>query len=112
MHIKVCAAPGLPNGRMKTPLVFLAAALFLGGCAAQPAGPAMSLRGIMRDMGRDAAAVADGLMREDYALVERAALKVAEHPQPAPEERVRIITWLGPRAGRFRGGSKRVPPRG
>ena len=108
MHIKVCAPAGLPNGRMKTPLMVLAAALFLGGCAAQPSGPAMGLRGIMRDMGRDAAAIADGLMREDYALVERAALKVAEHPQPAPEERVRIITWLGPRAGRFRGYDQEV----
>lgn len=108
MHIKVCAAPGRPNGLMKTPLMVLAAALFLGACAALPSGPAMSLRGIMRDMGRDAAAVADGLMREDYALVERAALKVAEHPQPAPEERVRIITWLGPRAGRFRGYDQEV----
>jgi cytochrome c556 len=93
---------------MKKPLVVLATALFLGGCAAQPSGPAMALRGIMRDMGREAAALADGLMREDYALVERAALKVAEHPQPPPEERARIITWLGARAVRFRGYDQEV----
>lgn len=68
----------------------------------------MALRGIMRDMGGEAAAVADGLMREDYALVERAALKVAEHPQPPPEERARIITWLGARAVRFRGYDQEV----
>ena len=93
---------------MKKPLLVLATALFLGGCVAQPSGPAMALRCIMRDMGREAAALADGLMREDYALVERAALKVAEHPQPPPEERARIITWLGARAVRFRGYDQEV----
>jgi cytochrome c556 len=102
--IQVKAGPGTggPNGRMKAWLL-LAAALLLAGCASGPARPEMALRGIMRDMGREAAALADALMREDYARVESAALKVAEHPQPPPEERARIITWLGPRAVRFRG---------
>jgi len=70
MHIKVCAPPGSPNARMNKPLLVLTTALFLGGCAAPPSGPAMSLRGIMRDMvmevavegkpARDAASRAQG----------------------------------------------------
>ncbi len=70
----------------------------LGGCA-----PDLALRAIMRDMGKDIAAIADGLLREDYDTVERAANRLASHPQPPAEERSQIIGWLGPRAARFRG---------
>ena len=79
------------------------AAAGLAGCAMPPEREALALRGVMRDMGREAAAIAEGLMQEDYARVEAAALRVASHPQPPVEERARIITWLGARAARFRG---------
>lgn len=84
-------------------LFTLALAATLAGCAGAPERPALALRGIMHDMGREAAAIAEGLMHEDYARVEAAALRVASHPQPPVEERARIITWLGPRAALFRG---------
>lgn len=84
-----------PDVRLLT-LLLLAAAL--GGCASE-----LALRGIMRDMGRDVGEIAEGLLREDYEAVERAASRLASHPQPPSEERARIITWLGPRAARFRG---------
>jgi cytochrome c556 len=99
MQIKCSAgrrdAESLPVVRLLT-LLLLAAAL--GGCASE-----LALRGIMRDMGRDVAEIAEGLLREDYGAVERAANRLAAHPQPPAEERARIITWLGPRAARFRG---------
>jgi len=82
------------------------AAAAVAGCAGsvERAGDsALALRGIMRDMGREVAAIAEGLMQEDYARVEAAALRVASHPQPPVEERARIITWLGARAAGFRG---------
>lgn len=88
-------AESIPIVRLFT-LLLLAAAL--GGCASE-----LALRGIMRDMGRDVAEIAEGLLREDYDAVERAANRLASHPQPPAEERARIITWLGPRAARFRG---------
>jgi len=83
------------------------AAAALAGCAAQPAPAteerALALRGIMRDMGRDLTAITDGLSREDYYAIERSARRLATHPQPPAEERVRIITWLGANAARFKG---------
>lgn len=88
-------------------LLLLPAIAALAACVAEPARraepPALALRAIMRDMGREAGAIAEGLLREDYALVEQAAGRIAAHPQPPVEERGRIITWLGPRAARFRG---------
>jgi len=83
-------------------LLFGLAVALAGGCALQPA-QTLALRGIMRDMGREAGAIAEGLAREDWARVEQAAGRIAAHPQPPVEERGRIITWLGPRAARFRG---------
>jgi len=86
-------------------LLLAALAAALAGCAGPPerAADTLALRAIMRDMGREAAAIAEGLMHEDYARVEAAASRVASHPQPPVEERARIITWLGPRAALFRG---------
>jgi len=79
----------------------------LAGCAAQPAPrteeAALALRGIMRDMGRELTTVTDALLREDYYAVERSASRLAAHAQPPAEERVRIITWLGADAARFKG---------
>jgi hypothetical protein len=107
IQVKARVRPAERNDAMSK-LFFAAAALALAGCAAQPGPGAMALRGIMRDMGRDAAAVSDGLMRENFAAVERSATRLAAHPQPPPEERARILTWLGARAGRFRGYDQEV----
>jgi cytochrome c556 len=89
------SAESLPIVRL---FILLLLAATLGGCASE-----LALRGIMRDMGRDVAEIAEGLLREDYDAVERAASRLATHPQPPAEERARIITWLGARAARFRG---------
>lgn len=92
--------------RLRSVAVPLALAA-LAGCAAQPAPRAeegaLALRGIMRDMGRELTAAADALLREDYYAVERSASRLAAHAQPPAEERVRIITWLGGEAARFKG---------
>ena len=57
----------------------------------------------MRDMGKEAGAIAEGLAREDYPALAQAAARIAAHPQPPAQERAQIITWLGARAARFRG---------
>jgi hypothetical protein len=56
------------------------------GCAGLPvaslAAEPLVLQGIMKDMGKNMQAIVDGQLREVHALVERAALAIAEHPQP------------------------------
>lgn len=76
------------------------------GCAGLPAASwaaePLALQGIMKDMGRNMQVIVDGLSREDYALVERAALAIAEHPQPPFGEKMRILGFAGGDAPRFK----------
>ena len=83
--------------------VFLA--VLLTGCAGAPAPrpEPLALRALMQELGRDSGAIAEALAREDWLLVERAAGRIAAHPQPPAEERAKIIAFLGARAGKFRG---------
>jgi cytochrome c556 len=82
------------------------ACLIALGCAGLPvassAAEPLALRGIMKEMGRNMQAVVDGLSREDYALVERAARAIAEHPQPPFGEKMRILSFVGGDAPRFK----------
>ena len=48
------------------------------GLAAEP----LALQRAMKDMGRNMQVIVDGLSREDYAVVEKAARAIADHPQP------------------------------
>ena len=76
------------------------------GCAwapvASPAAEPLALQRIMKDMGRNMQAITDGLSREDYALVEKAALAIADHPQPPLGEKIRILSFVGSNTGRFK----------
>lgn len=76
------------------------------GCAGLPvaslAAEPLALRGIMKAMGRNMQAIVDGLSREDYAVVEKAALAIANHPQPPFGEKVRILGFAGGDAPRFK----------
>lgn len=76
------------------------------GCAGLPvaswAAEPLALQGIMKEMGRNMQVIVDGLSREDYALVERAALAIAEHPQPPFGEKMRILGFVGGDAPRFK----------
>ena len=82
-------------------LATLLAALFTP-LFVQAQGP-MELRAAMQDMNRNLQAAADGLSRQDWAHVAKAAALIAEHPQPSAEEKTRIITFFGPEMGRFKG---------
>ena len=68
------------------------------GCAGLPvaslAAEPLALQGIMKEMGRNMQRIVDGLSREDYALVEKAALAIAEHPQPTFGEKMRILGFV------------------
>jgi cytochrome c556 len=76
------------------------------GCAlaplASPAAEALALQRVMKDMGRDMQAITDGISREDYAVVEKAALAIADHPQSPLGEKMRILGFVGSNKARFK----------
>lgn len=63
----------------------------------------MALRGVMEQLGRDMQAVTGAISQEDWALVAELAPKIARHAEPPASEKVRILSWLGTDAGKFRG---------
>lgn len=76
------------------------------GCAWAPftslAAEPLALQRIMKDMGRNMQVVVDGLSREDYAVVEKAARAIADHPQPPLGEKIRILSFVGDNTARFK----------
>ena len=67
--------------------------------AAEP----LALRKIMSELGANMQRVTDGLSREDYAVVEKTARAIADHPQPPVSEKTRIIGFVGGNITRFKG---------
>ncbi len=67
-----------------------------------PAAQPLALRSIMEQLGRDLQSVVDAIAKEDWAAVAALAPKIAKHPEPPPPEKVRILSWLGADAGKFR----------
>jgi hypothetical protein len=63
----------------------------------------LELRRIMQELGTSMQATVDAIAREDWARVANIAPRIASHPEPPTEEKVRIITLMGAEAGRFRG---------
>ncbi len=68
----------------------------------------LALRKIMRDMGRDMEAVTRAISAEDWDAIAALAPRLADHPQPPPGEKVRILTFLGGKAADFRAHDQRV----
>lgn len=60
------------------------------------------LRKIMQDLGKNMQAITDGISREDWALVENIASRVADHPQPHLFEKIRILSYVGSNATTFK----------
>lgn len=80
------------------PLALGCALLPLASLAAEP----LAMRGIMKDLGKNMQAVVDGLSREDYATVEKAALAIADHPKSPVDEKMRVMAYVGTNAPRFK----------
>lgn len=72
----------------------VAACLGMGANGLQAAEPLM-LQKVMKDLGRNMQAVTDGISREDWTLIEKQALLIADHPQPPLSEKVRIMGFVG-----------------
>jgi cytochrome c556 len=63
----------------------------------------LALRKIMQDMGKNMQGITDGISREDWELVEKMSLLIAEHPQPPPLEKISILSFIGTEVGKFKG---------
>ena len=69
-----------------------------GAHAAEP----LALQKIMKDLGQNMQVITDGISREDWALVEKTAPLIADHPQPPLAEKMRIMSFVGTRMGKFK----------
>lgn len=90
--------------------LILAAGLFLFAAnsvtvaeTGEQAEKQLALRGIMKDLGSNMQVVTDGISREDWALVEKTAPLIADHPQPPMSEKARIMSFVGTNMGKFKG---------
>ncbi len=68
-----------------------------------PSDKQLALRGIMQDLGKNMQVITDGISREDWALVEKTAPLIADHPQPPMSEKARIMGFIGRNMGKFKG---------
>ncbi len=62
----------------------------------------LALRKIMQDLGKNMQDITDGISREDWEMVARVAPLIADHPQPPAAEKMRILSFIGSDAGKFR----------
>ncbi len=94
---------------MKPDFRFLAAFALLVVSAAAPAtaqdavAPELELRRIMRELNAGMQTVVDGISREDWALVAATAPKIANHREPEPAEKMKILAFIGAEIGEFKG---------
>lgn len=95
----------------KTYIVLLALGAVLGSVglpvwAADDSDKAVNqlkLRQIMQDLGQNMQGITDGISNEDWDKVANIAPFIADHPQPPLTEKVRILSFLGANAGKFKG---------
>lgn len=69
---------------------------------AEPAEP-LALQGVMQQLGRDMQTVTGAIATEDWGTVAELAPKIARHAEPPIAEKLRILSWIGSDAGKFRG---------
>jgi cytochrome c556 len=68
----------------------------------------LALRKIMQEMGKSMQAITDGISREDWEVVARMAPLIAHHPQPPLAEKLRILSFVGSEAGKFKGYDEKI----
>ena len=81
----------------------LAVALFLASLVAMPLpAAAQGLKEIMRQLETDYNRLNQAILLEEYADIEAAARRIAEHPTPSLSERLAILARVGSDSGRFK----------
>lgn len=66
------------------------------------------LRSIMQELGKNMQIITDGISRTEWDLVAKIALQVADHPQPPIVEKMRILSFVGTDAGKFKGYDNKI----
>jgi len=80
---------------------FASCCLLFAASGAQAAEP-LALQKVMKDLGKNMQTITDGISREDWALVEKTAPLIADHPQPPMMEKMRIMSFVGTNMGKFK----------
>jgi hypothetical protein len=62
----------------------------------------MALQTVMQQRDRDMQIITGALVTDDWVTIARVAPQIARHPQPPISEKMRILGWLGSKAGTFR----------
>ncbi len=62
----------------------------------------LALRKIMSDLGKNMQTITDGISREDWKLVKKAASQIADHPQPPFVESIQILSFVGSNVSLFK----------
>lgn len=62
----------------------------------------MALKAIMVNLGRDMQAITEAISKEDWESVANISPRIAKHDSPPMSEKVRLLSWLGANAGKFR----------
>ena len=98
-----------PRHASSTAIATLSACLFLWGVqspawaeGATDVKP-LALRKIKQELGRIMQAISGAISQEDWTLVAKLAPTVAAPPAPPLTEKMRILTYLGTNAAKFRG---------
>lgn len=87
----------------RTPILkCLAVSALLAAAGGASAADPLVLQKIMKDLGRNMQVITDGISREDWALVEKTAPLIADHPQPPLAEKMRILRFAGTSVGKFK----------
>lgn len=81
---------------------FLVSSCLLFAAGGAPAAEPLALQKIMKELGENMQVITDGISREDWALVEKTAPLIADHPQPPMAEKLRIMRFAGTRMGKFK----------
>jgi len=86
---------------MKKTITLLTSALLFTTLTAHAAEP-LALQQVMKDLGKNMQIVTDGISREDWMLIAKAAPMIAEHPQPPFAEKMRIMAFMGSDMPKFK----------
>ncbi len=87
------------SAAMAFAMALLAMAMTLRAESAEP----MALQGVMQQLGRDMQTVTGAIATEDWGTVAELAPRIGGHPEPPIKEKLRILSWIGSDATKFRG---------
>jgi len=68
----------------------------------------ITLKNIMQGLLKDTQQITQGIFLEDFKRIEGAASRIADHPTPTLETKLKLVSNLGNEMGAFKGFDKKV----